>query len=807
MTGIRLRVAVAVMVCLSIALPATVKAATYDAWTPANDGLWGAWVTALAQTDAGVLYAGTLDEGVFVYTPAGGWQAACIGLPAVTSGTRETFSTINVLRVWPALHAVVAGTSNGAYIWLGDRWSQLGIGLDATSVWSLLSMPGSNGALLAGTDNGVWSLAPAGSSWVARNAIMRGVQITAFLPAPDSSGTVWCSGRAGLFRSDNSGADWLLVSPAVVSAAALMYYPFRAGTMFAAGPAGIQRSFDGGMTWTLITARLGNPPMYAILSDDFDSALVRAAGPGGIIESTDAGETWHWTWSSVPGIPVTACILDSAKSTAPVLVGTRLAVGSVNGGQFVQLPSTGLGILETGAATIHPIQKTAYVVRRSGLYRAVWGGPWQLVNSTLGNAGVRALATDTTQPRTLYSATSLGIRRSSDDGVTWSDVHPAPPGNVMDITCGSGESGVLYAATDNGLYRLDRVGAGQWRDVGPLSTAYTAVAAAPHDASTVFAVTGMSIYRTTDSSASWQRWGVLDASWDLHVLSVDPQDSSRLYAATSNGLWVSQNGGAWTRWGSSPSVSMGGFAIAASGAQVMTLVTTQGGVLVRQEADDSVAPTIEVLSPKDGSTVSTASIEVVARVADAQSGVAQVTVNGTVVMHESSDGLLHGTVVLVKGTNAIAIEAVDRVGNRSTRSSAVIFSSPSTVLTLQIGSTRLQSNLGPDVVLDAAPVILRSRTFLPIRAVAEALGGTVGWDAATRTATVRLGIHQVSLQIGSNVAIVDGVRRPIDSTDALVVPVILSGRTLLPVRFVAESLGCQVDWDAATRTVTVTYNP
>ena len=95
--------------------------------------------------------------------------------------------------------------------------------------------------------------------------------------------------------------------------------------------------------------------------------------------------------------------------------------------------------------------------------------------------------------------------------------------------------------------------------------------------------------------------------------------------------------------------------------------------------------------------------------------------------------------------------------------------------------------------------------FRPIRAVAEALGGTVGWDAATRTATVTLGGHQVSLQIGSSVAVLDGVRTPIDSADALVVPVILSGRTLLPVRFVAESLGCQVDWLAPEQRITITY--
>ncbi|HOL83542.1 MAG TPA: copper amine oxidase N-terminal domain-containing protein [Caldisericia bacterium] len=44
-----------------------------------------------------------------------------------------------------------------------------------------------------------------------------------------------------------------------------------------------------------------------------------------------------------------------------------------------------------------------------------------------------------------------------------------------------------------------------------------------------------------------------------------------------------------------------------------------------------------------------------------------------------------------------------------------------------------------------------------------------------------------------------------DPTNPKVVPMIISGRTMLPVRFVAENLGCKVDWDQDTKTVTITY--
>ena len=52
---------------------------------------------------------------------------------------------------------------------------------------------------------------------------------------------------------------------------------------------------------------------------------------------------------------------------------------------------------------------------------------------------------------------------------------------------------------------------------------------------------------------------------------------------------------------------------------------------------------------------------------------------------------------------------------------------------------------------------------------------------------------------------VNGTETWIDSDNHNVKPIIQNSRTLLPLRFVAESLGCSVDWNAATNTITITY--
>ena len=127
-----------------------------------------------------------------------------------------------------------------------------------------------------------------------------------------------------------------------------------------------------------------------------------------------------------------------------------------------------------------------------------------------------------------------------------------------------------------------------------------------------------------------------------------------------------------------------------------------------------------------------------------------------------------------------------------------------TVLVLHIGKSTFTIN-GTSKTLDSPPVIKNGRTLVPIRAIIEALGGTVDWDATTKKATVTLGKKTIALWIGKSAATVNGVSTLIDSTNAKVVPEIINSRTMLPLRFVTENLGCSVVWAATTKTITITY--
>ncbi len=106
-----------------------------------------------------------------------------------------------------------------------------------------------------------------------------------------------------------------------------------------------------------------------------------------------------------------------------------------------------------------------------------------------------------------------------------------------------------------------------------------------------------------------------------------------------------------------------------------------------------------------------------------------------------------------------------------------------------------------------APIIQNSRTLLPIRALIETLGGTVGWDPVARKATIALTGTTLQLWIGKPTATVNGRSVQIDAADKRVVPVITAGRTLLPLRFVAESLGLDIAWDGVLHSITLNYAP
>lgn len=117
---------------------------------------------------------------------------------------------------------------------------------------------------------------------------------------------------------------------------------------------------------------------------------------------------------------------------------------------------------------------------------------------------------------------------------------------------------------------------------------------------------------------------------------------------------------------------------------------------------------------------------------------------------------------------------------------------------LTIGSRKI-SVFGREIKNDVAPKIVNDRTMLPIRIVAESLGGTVTWNGELQRVTIQKGADVILITIGADTAYVNGTAVKLDAA-----AFVENGRTYLPLRFVSETLGAQVVWNEAEKTVTIT---
>lgn len=106
---------------------------------------------------------------------------------------------------------------------------------------------------------------------------------------------------------------------------------------------------------------------------------------------------------------------------------------------------------------------------------------------------------------------------------------------------------------------------------------------------------------------------------------------------------------------------------------------------------------------------------------------------------------------------------------------------------------------GKELAFDVPPVIENGRTLVPMRAIFEALGAQLYWDNDTQTASAFKGKIAVAVQVGNNYANKNNSPVKLD-----VAPKIVNERTLIPLRFVSEALGCDVKWDEETMTITIT---
>lgn len=726
--------------------------------------------------------------------------------------------------------------------------------------------------MLVGTEDGLYRSDDGGTKFDYSNKGLAGDgYVTAVVCSPTIAGdaTVFAAAyMSGVWKSVDLARSWRLAVPQlknqnVVAIAASPSFSTDHTVLFgvetAADTLGAWISTDGGMSARALPITSENTGNALAFSPSFSSDRTFAVGLGsdGLFLTTDGGMTLKSLYKGT----VTSVLFSPAYATThEVFVGTSgkgLQVIDVSNASMraVTMPlyAQSFAITALAASPSFARDGTLFVgTSRLGLFVSKDGGK-SLTESSVGitNSRVNAVAVSPAfgEDKTVFFGTAYqGVARTCDGGKT-----------VEYCNSGLGDDSILqvvvspaYAAdqtvvagTDGGGLFVSTNQGDSWKSAGDFQGyAVPWAAFAPEYASshTAFiSVEGRGVWRTTDGFATFTPLATLTAAPNLTDTVVDcialspafASDRTMFVATHSGRLYVSKDGGDSFTYLSGtglPRYAVKDLRVSADFAHDRTLYmctdygssstaasgvykSTNAGVAWAQVASGIWYDAIRISDgyASDGTVL-----------AVSWGGGLDVTTNRGLVFGSVGSGIplvsnkywgnaldisptfSRDGAVYVGLTNGGVYTTYDFLAGSKPPSPV-----PSTItVKLTIDSSTITVN-GVAQQLDAAPMIQDGRTLVPIRAIVEAIGGSIAFDAKDGKGRVDIALKTkaLSLWIGAGTAMLNGKKTAIDPANPKVVPLIKGGRTYLPFRFVGESLGCEVSWDGASRTVTLVYKP
>jgi photosystem II stability/assembly factor-like uncharacterized protein len=489
-----------------------------------------------------------------------------------------------------------------------------------------------------------------------------------------------------------------------------------------------------------------------------------------------------------------------------------------------------------------------------GLFYSVDGQNFKPAPAFTANFDVKTLAY--VAHRMVWAGTSdEGLWSSSDAGATWSRVSALPCTSVSSIYPDTANPGTVYVATlCSGTFVSSDLGV-TFNTVPPSGSTVRATGVVRIDASTLAVATAAdNIHISRDNGRTFVRVESPMRSVDWLVYQAS---CKALVAAGGSSIVVSTDSG--KTWASRPvpgRLPVRGIAV---GGSTLVAATTGGGIYGSRDAGLTWYAMNQGLQDRAMTSVTASGMSLVAAsesgevsrldaaypyvvVSPTEVDLGRLPQNRRLSFSIRIENLGGGTLEAVAGSLPGYVTS-DRASVATDYRSSVTLTVDARDLLLRTHESviRVTSNGGDAYVnvrfevVTAAPVHLvmtigltsatidgqtrnmevapfidkqSDRTLVPVRFIAEALGAIVEWDAVEQRVSLATaggpgGLPGlIDLYIGKRTARVNGQVFTID-----VAPAIYAGRTFVPARFVSESLGAEVTWDAAKRQVTIDYSP
>jgi photosystem II stability/assembly factor-like uncharacterized protein len=470
---------------------------------------------------------------------------------------------------------------------------------------SALYPVGPGNLVYAGLSNGEIALSTdAGTTWSYRTPAARGFNTIAFIGDPDHPTGIYAATTRGLFFSADSARTWTMVPISTrtqppLSVLSFAFDPWKPANRFAGTEAhGIYRSTDAGATWQPIPAQkdsaIATASIWSITVDPGrPDRVLAAAGTLGLLTSSDGGQTWNALarGSNQVGAGTTHLLIHPRDGNI-LLIGTD--AGSIfrttNAGQIwspVLPASSGNRIRSLRSDPATP--GVVYAGTNAGvLLSKNFGESWQLLIGSLPHLAATIVSAPGTGARLFAFGNAIGLRTSSDRGMTWVPADAYLGGTTASLLVLDPVTTGCYAGIEDGLvcYRPD---SSRWTPIGEGLTggSLTSISIDQQQPQRMYATSPAGGFRSTDSGEHWQPFARSIPSTPL-LLVQHPWFHTRMLASTDRGIFNSTDRGSiWKESrpnGKTPTVSSFTFRptnagiVYATASPAMVLLTHDGGI-------------------------------------------------------------------------------------------------------------------------------------------------------------------------------------------------------------------------------------
>ena len=607
-------------------------------WRNISDGFFRSGsigAIAVAPSDENVIYVGTGEHAIRGQSSTYGdgmYKSTDQGRTWTRIGL-ESSRQISAVRVHPnnpdVVYVAVQGdrwkgtADRGIYRTTdgGKTWTQLLKGANATSGAGDLSMDATNPRILyaafwdhqrmpwtvrsGGAGSGIWKSTDGGDSWTRLTEglpkLMGKIGVSVSPANPDRVYAIVEAENGGLFRSDDAGKSWRLMSGDRLIQTRSWYYmnitadPANADVVWVSN-APLLKSIDGGRTFAVNPATHGDN--HGVWINPKDSRYMINANDGGASISLNGGKSWS-TQDNQPTSQFYHVAVDDdfpyklyggQQDNSSVIIKSRSDGGAIGIRDWTEGPGCESANMGVSAKNPRYVYGGCYqglideMDAQTGLTRTIM--PWPEMNLTEPTDKTKyrfnwtaPIEVSQHDDKVVYHGGNV-LFRTTNRGQNWTPISGDLTRNdksrqgwgggpitnegaggevyatIVVIEESPHDANTLYVGTDDGLIQRTRDGGKSWSNVTPAAWGdglVNEIAVSPHDAGTIYVSFRKDrlgdptphIFVSRDYGATFTRIvnGLRDGE-PVRVVREDPVRKGLLYAGTETGVYVSYNSGA-----------------------------------------------------------------------------------------------------------------------------------------------------------------------------------------------------------------------------------------------------------------------